>query len=98
MKKQFVPYNIALALKEKGYDEGCFGYYDIQSKMLYIADKDEYKISENLPSILCSAPTYQQAINWLFPKLEFNYPMVSIRFLVMVVENGIHPKIEMMVI
>jgi len=27
MKKEFVPYDIALALKELGFDEKCLGYY-----------------------------------------------------------------------
>ena len=28
MKDQFVPYDIALKLKELGFNDECFGYYD----------------------------------------------------------------------
>lgn len=31
MKEQFVTYEIALKLKELGFDEPCFGYYDEES-------------------------------------------------------------------
>ncbi len=29
MNKEFIPYEQALALKELGFDEPCFGYYVI---------------------------------------------------------------------
>ena len=28
MNKEFIPYDQALALKELGFDEPCFGYYN----------------------------------------------------------------------
>ena len=34
MEKEFIPYEQALALKELGFDEPCFGYY-------YASDKKE---------------------------------------------------------
>ena len=34
MEKEFVDYKIGLELKELGFDEPCFGYYDHQIKEL----------------------------------------------------------------
>jgi hypothetical protein len=54
MTKEFVSYEEALALKELGFDEPCFGYYD-EGGNLYT------EMQEYLP-----APLYQQAINFLY--------------------------------
>lgn len=63
MKKQFVTYPIALALKELGFDERCLGHFDIQSKVLYVGDT-EMNVSV-LSEILLPAPLWQQVIDWL---------------------------------
>ena len=34
MNKEFIPYEQALALKELGFDEPCFGYYNIKDNDL----------------------------------------------------------------
>lgn len=62
MKKQFVTYPIALALKELGFDERCLGHFDIQSKVLYVGDT-EMNVSV-LSEILLPAPLWQQVIDW----------------------------------
>ena len=64
MKKEFVTYEIALKLKELGFDEKCFGYYHIN---------EGYKIgyafcySENTRTSDCSilAPLWQQVQSFL---------------------------------
>ena len=56
MNKEFVKYKQALALKELGFDEPCFGYYD-EGGNLYI------EILEIL-----KAPLYQQAFRWFREK------------------------------
>ena len=61
MKKEFVPYEPALALEELGFDEPCFathGYLD-----LYI-DADAGHIK---------APTYRQAFRWFREKYKLHY-------------------------
>lgn len=40
MKEEFVPYNLALKLKELGFDEGCLAYY---SKEAIYEDRDGNK-------------------------------------------------------
>ena len=79
MKNLFVPYEIALALKEKGFYEPCLGAYintcdeidiemgNFKEPILYISatyNSIEYKNSENI--IL--APLYQQVIDWFREK------------------------------
>jgi hypothetical protein len=63
MEKEFIPYEQALALRELGFDEPCFGRYGNDSKMLY---KDYSKeLHSNWHTI---APLYQQAFRWFREK------------------------------
>jgi len=65
MKKEFVTYEQALALKELGFDEPCFGYW--KSKNWLIQEKtrtDGYTHADQE----CSAPLYQQAFRWFREK------------------------------
>ena len=62
MKKQFVTYEIALKLKELGFDEECLGYYTINNKgLLYPYNKSKYI---NRKDFLCVAPLWQQVTDW----------------------------------
>ncbi len=58
MIEQFVSYNIALALKELGFDEECFGWSFVDSKTLHI----EYISNQAEPYMV--RPLWQQAIDW----------------------------------
>ena len=61
MEKDFVPYEQALALKELGFDEPCFGYYVLENNGDYkLYDKCEVK---NYFTYI-EAPLYQQAFRW----------------------------------
>jgi hypothetical protein len=64
MESLFVPYEIALALKELGFDEKCLGYYEYTKNFL-ITDSVFYTNSE-LQNEGVTAPLYQQAINFLY--------------------------------
>ena len=67
MKNEFVIYEQALALKELGFDEPCFGRYGNDSKMLY---KDYSKeLHSNWHTI---APLYQQAFRWFREKYDLD--------------------------
>jgi hypothetical protein len=63
MKKEFIPYEQALALKELGFDEPCFGYYTEDKKHLLIRPNMGRR-NEDLNDIVCTAPLYQQAFRW----------------------------------
>ena len=78
MEKEFITYNQALALKELGFDEPCFGYYQksavigdatilpiqIRNKASNFNDNEYSKMG--VP--FCSAPTYSQAFRWFREK------------------------------
>ena len=73
MEKLFLPYELALKLKEMGFDKSCFGSYSQKETLLYFGI-NSYKNSDGL----LTAPLYQQAFTWLFQKLDFYYPYLSI--------------------
>ena len=76
MKHLFVPYEIALQLKEKGFREECFAYY--QDNLLEFSSPtfhQKHKNSiDNIGTVHwnmediddVSAPLYQQVIDWLW--------------------------------
>ena len=59
MENEFVKYEQALALKELGFDEPCFGYYDNGVFIFWYDSKQETELLLN-----CTAPTYSQAFRW----------------------------------
>ena len=62
MEKEFVPYEQALALKELGFDEPCFGYFD-KTEIFHLCS------FENMNDRgFVSAPLYQQAFRWFREK------------------------------
>ncbi len=66
MKKEFVPYELALELKQLGFDEPCFAIYYNPSKELFIGKS----INPFTKDIRTSAPLYQQAFRWFREKNE----------------------------
>jgi hypothetical protein len=67
MKNEFVPYNLAIQLKELGFDEPCFGWWFADEEMLII-DKSTKSTSENI----IQAPLYQQAFRWFREKYDLH--------------------------
>jgi hypothetical protein len=63
MKQEFIPYEQALELKELGFDEECFAFYDYYTKgaPLKIYDSQSDCCGE-------AAPLYQQAFRWFREK------------------------------
>lgn len=59
MKNLFVPYELAVKLKEKRFQASCFGGYS-NLQELNITRVDFQSDIEGF----CLAPIYQQAINW----------------------------------
>ena len=66
MKKEFVPYEQALELKQLGFDEECFAGYDIYTTELYIG----YEIDQRTFNIeyYILTPLYQQVFRWFREK------------------------------
>jgi len=69
IKNEFIPYEQALALKELGFDEPCFGHY--WENLFY------YETTHHHPSTMpnspesCLAPLYQQVFRWFREKYNF---------------------------
>lgn len=61
MKEQFVPYEIALKLKEKGFDELVFGFYWTDNKDFVYDSPNRGKHH----GVHLQAPLWQQVIDWL---------------------------------
>ena len=72
MKKEFIPYEIALALKELGFDEPCIGFYNVRS--LFVPDYKVTKLQiDNLRlEKCCLAPTFAQAFRWFREKYNID--------------------------
>ena len=74
MQKDIVPYEQALALKELGFDEPCFGFYDslglrVSRSPRSNGNRNSWFVESdktNDPKI--SAPTFSQAFRWFRDK------------------------------
>jgi hypothetical protein len=66
MEKEFIPYEQALALKEIGFDEPCFGYYyALDNKKVGL---EMYIDVQHQDTYFVQAPLYQQAFRWFREK------------------------------
>lgn len=74
--KEFVPYEEALALKELGFDEPCFGYFNttsylgIGSFVFKECDKSTIDGYGNKPLL---RPTFSQAFRWFRENHDLQY-------------------------
>ena len=68
MKKEFVPYEPALALKELGFDEPCFGNWQDMKEETPWFSKSYADNQNQYYGQLCSAPTFSQAFRWFREK------------------------------
>lgn len=78
MKKEFVTYEIALKLKELGFNEECMGlYYKTEFKLADFISLPYFRNSETQVANITPAPLWQQVIDWLRIEhnliLEINY-------------------------
>jgi hypothetical protein len=67
MNKEFIPYELALELKQLGFNEPCFAWYDSARQDIlnyyHVNNSDGWLSGNN-----CSAPTYSQAFRWFREK------------------------------
>ena len=78
MEKEFVNYNQALKLKELGFDEPCFGFYQLEYgeiRPTMVDDDEQYRLTgyrtcknSEIPKHYTSAPTFSQAFGWFREK------------------------------
>lgn len=70
MKNQFIPYELALTLKELSFDEKCFMHYENSEGQLYESFGSDYMKNSTLTDWETSAPLWQQAFDWLLEKYK----------------------------
>jgi len=73
MKHLFIPYELAIIAKEKGFDEPCFTWYLRNKKIQFgLSDDtgiDTFKNSQaTCHNPLLAAPLYQQIVDWFREK------------------------------
>ena len=78
MNKDFVPYEKALALKELGFDEPCFGYY-IDNKFEFFADVRSCNTNSEF-KFYPTAPTFSQCFRWFRKKYRLQPSVNSFCF------------------
>ncbi len=66
MEENFATYNQALALKELGFDEPCFGWYEHNGNFYYCYQEGLVppRPSKKLIKGCCLAPLKQQVFKW----------------------------------
>ncbi len=64
MEKEFVPYELAVKLKELGFDEPCFGYFDCERDFEFVQNKTKYLDCE-IPR-----PTFSQTFRFFREKYQ----------------------------
>ena len=86
MEKEFVPYELAVKLKELGFDEPCFATYD-EDKNFEL--QDFFQTYETFPSHIVSAPTFSQAFRWFREKYKLHTEIRSYteRFFTIVIQE-----------
>ena len=73
IEKEFIPYEQALALKELGFDEPCFGYWNIDPYL----PNPTFNLVKPFDHEWCiPAPLYQQAFRWFREKYNYNHSIV----------------------
>jgi len=66
MEKEFVPYELALKLKQLGFDEPCFGWF--RNTEFTISFNDLYPKERGEEIEIIKAPTFSQAFRWFREK------------------------------
>lgn len=74
MKKEFIPYEQALKLKELGFDKECLAFYH-QDERLEV-DSLGIKRNHHRAKIGVLAPTFSQAFRWFREKYDI-YPIIE---------------------
>ena len=96
MEKEFVPYTEALALKELGFDEPCFGFYTYKSEIRRYTNFDgelnDFQTIKNSKITMgdnwATSPTYSQAFRWFREKydlriwIESNYGVLKFEYVI----------------
>jgi hypothetical protein len=69
MNREFIPFELALELKQLGFDEPCFAWYNPKGTLLSDLtigheETDFFYTQNDMDENQCIAPTYSQAFRW----------------------------------
>lgn len=73
MNQEFVPYKIALELKELGFNEPCLGFYDCERDFKIISNKTNFLSCE------VAIPLYQQVFRFFREKYNLHAAIYPIK-------------------
>jgi len=78
MKHLFIPYELAVIAKEKGFDEPCLGWYfkKLDNKEFILCLGEAHK--SNLKNTAILSPLYQQIIDWFREKHKISVEPYSL--------------------
>lgn len=77
LKHLFVPYYLAVQMKEKGFKEPCLGWFpNSDTKKVEFTPNVLWVHSEGGSNI--PAPLYQQVVDWLFKELQIHISTVML--------------------
>jgi hypothetical protein len=68
MKKEFVPYKLALRMKQLGFNEPCLAFYGDENDF----SMDSSRKNNPFRKTECTAPLFQQAFRWFREKYELH--------------------------
>ena len=77
--EDYCSFEVAKLLKEKGFEDECFGTYSVGDHELSVSSECPYENDPN-DDILVAAPTHQMAIKWLreVRNIEINVSMSAL--------------------
>jgi hypothetical protein len=73
MKTEFIPYKQALELKELGFDEPCFGLWNLNNGKYEVDIIGVCQYSKEFKYREVLAPLYQQVFRWFREKYNISY-------------------------
>ena len=76
MEKEFVKYTEALALKELGFNEPCFGFHSKIHGLMMVKTSGSSSLYKDAGE--CLSPTYSQAFRWFREKYQLHSTITSI--------------------
>lgn len=68
MKHLFVSYELALKLREKGFDEECLGVFHQGGNLKVTVQANFPRKNSELVEYMIAAPLFQQAVDWFREK------------------------------
>jgi hypothetical protein len=66
MEKEFVPYELALRMKQLGFDEPCWCYFmnNVFNSSMFPKDYEYFEVMSKKHTTYTLAPTFSQAFRW----------------------------------